>query len=81
MDYSIKLNLNLGLNISVTTFSGLLLPWASPPASCYPLSLHLQEVYEQLKSKSGDFPQSEKAQEEVLSFSLYLELGDDKIER
>ena len=32
----------------------------------YPLSLHLQEVYEYLKHKSGDFPQSEQAQEQVL---------------
>jgi dTDP-4-amino-4,6-dideoxygalactose transaminase len=47
----------------------------------YPLSLHLQQVYKSLGYKPGDFPESEKAQKEVLSLPLYPELGDDKIER
>jgi len=46
----------------------------------YPLSLHLQQVYKSLSYKTGDFPESEKAQEEVLSLPIYPELGEDKIE-
>ena len=45
----------------------------------YPLSLHLQQVYEHLGYKPGDFPQSEKAQEEVLSLPMYPELGEEQI--
>jgi dTDP-4-amino-4,6-dideoxygalactose transaminase len=46
----------------------------------YPLSLHLQPVYKPLGYKPGDFPQSEKAQKEVLSLPIYPELKDEEIE-
>jgi dTDP-4-amino-4,6-dideoxygalactose transaminase len=46
----------------------------------YPLSLHLQPVYESLGYKKGNLPQSEKAQNEVLSLPIYPELGDKEIE-
>jgi dTDP-4-amino-4,6-dideoxygalactose transaminase len=46
----------------------------------YPLSLHLQEVYKPLGYKLGDFPQSEKAQEEVLSLPMYPELSQEYME-
>jgi dTDP-4-amino-4,6-dideoxygalactose transaminase len=46
----------------------------------YPLSLHLQEVYKYLKYKSGDFPESERAQEQVLSLPMYPELSEEQIE-
>ena len=46
----------------------------------YPLSLHLQEVYKSLAYKLGDFPQSEHAQEQVLSLPMYPELKDEQIE-
>jgi dTDP-4-amino-4,6-dideoxygalactose transaminase len=46
----------------------------------YPLSLHLQEVYKYLGHKLADFPQSERAQEEVLSLPMYPELGEEQIE-
>jgi dTDP-4-amino-4,6-dideoxygalactose transaminase len=45
----------------------------------YPLSLHLQEVYRHLKYKSGDMPESERAEREVLSLPLYPELEDAQI--
>jgi len=45
----------------------------------YPLSLHLQEVYGYLGHKAGDFPESERAQEEVLSLPMYPELGEEEI--
>ncbi|HIE16640.1 MAG TPA: DegT/DnrJ/EryC1/StrS family aminotransferase [Dehalococcoidia bacterium] len=47
----------------------------------YPLSLHLQDVYKPLGGKPGDFPESEQAQETVLSLPIYPELGDKEIER
>jgi len=46
----------------------------------YPLSLHLQEIYKPLGYKLGDLPESEKAQEDVLSLPIYPELGNDEIE-
>ena len=46
----------------------------------YPLSLHLQEVYKSLGYKPGDFPQSELAQEQVLSLPMYPELSQGQIE-
>lgn len=45
----------------------------------YPISLHLQEVYSGLGYNEGDFPESEKAQREVLSLPVYPELSDDNI--
>ena len=47
----------------------------------YPLSLHLQEVYKSLGHKLGDFLESERAQEEVLSVPLYPELDEEQIEK
>jgi dTDP-4-amino-4,6-dideoxygalactose transaminase len=46
----------------------------------YPLSLHIQEVYKYLKYKSGDFPQSEQAQEQVLTLPMYPELSEEQVE-
>ena len=47
----------------------------------YPLSLHLQEVYKFLGHKAGDFPESENAQEEVLSLPMYPELTKGQVEK
>jgi len=47
----------------------------------YPLSLHLQQVYKSLGYKPGDFPESEKAQEGVLSLPIYPELGEEQLRR
>jgi dTDP-4-amino-4,6-dideoxygalactose transaminase len=46
----------------------------------YPLSLHLQAVNKSLGYKIGDLPESEKAQEQVLSLPIYPELKDDQID-
>jgi dTDP-4-amino-4,6-dideoxygalactose transaminase len=45
----------------------------------YPLSLHLQEAYRSLGYKPGDFPQSELAQEQVLSLPMYPEIEQEQI--
>jgi dTDP-4-amino-4,6-dideoxygalactose transaminase len=45
----------------------------------YPLSLHLQEAYKTLGYKQGDFPESELAQEQVLSFPLFPEISREQI--
>ncbi|OGC22889.1 transcriptional regulator [candidate division WOR-1 bacterium RIFOXYB2_FULL_42_35] len=45
----------------------------------YPLSLHLQEVYQGLGYNRGDFLEAEKAQEEVLSLPMFAELLPEQI--
>lgn len=52
-----------------------------PTAIHYPLPLHLQPAFQNLNLgfKKGDFPESEKAADEVLSLPIYPELKDDEI--
>lgn len=45
----------------------------------YPLSLHLQEAYRELGYQPGDFPHSELAQEQVLSFPMFPEITQEHI--
>ena len=47
----------------------------------YPIPVHLQPAYADLRYKRGSFPQSEKASREVLSLPLYPEMTDDQIHR
>jgi hypothetical protein len=51
-----------------------------PTMIYYPLSLHLQDVYKELKYKSGDFPVSEKTQNQVISLPMCPELDKATIE-
>ena len=45
----------------------------------YPGVLHLQEAYQNLGYKPGDFPVSEKLAETVLSLPMHTELPDDQL--
>jgi len=53
--------------------------WGIQTIVYYPLSLHLQQAYQALGHQPGDFPESERAQEQVLSLPLYPELGEEQI--
>lgn len=46
----------------------------------YPLSLHLQKAFSELKHKRGDFEESEKAQSSVLSLPIFPEFTDQEAE-
>lgn len=47
----------------------------------YPIPVHLQKAYADLGYRSGDFPHSEKAANEVLSLPMYAELTEDQMRR
>jgi dTDP-4-amino-4,6-dideoxygalactose transaminase len=47
----------------------------------YPVSLHLQTVYAAQGGRKGDFPVSEKAQDQVLSLPIYPELTEEQVQQ
>ena len=46
----------------------------------YPLALHMQECFRNLKCRAGDFPESEKAAREVLALPIHSALTEDDID-
>ncbi len=46
----------------------------------YPLALHLQECFEYLGYKEGDFPESERASHEVLSIPVFSEITEEQMD-
>jgi UDP-2-acetamido-2-deoxy-ribo-hexuluronate aminotransferase len=51
-----------------------------PSAVHYPMPLHLQECFEYLGYKKGDFPIAEKVSEEIMSLPMNPYLSDEEIE-
>ena len=51
-----------------------------PSMIYYPKPLHLQEAYQYLGYKKGDFPVSEKLSEQVLSLPMHTELTDEQLD-
>jgi len=45
----------------------------------YPIPVHLQECYKELKHKKGDFPIAEKCCEGIMSLPMYPELTEEEI--
>jgi UDP-2-acetamido-2-deoxy-ribo-hexuluronate aminotransferase len=51
-----------------------------PTAVHYPMPLHLQECFEYLGYKKGDFPIAERVSEEIMSLPMNPYLTDSEIE-
>ncbi len=45
----------------------------------YPIPIHLQEAYKELKYKKGDLPLSERIADEILSLPMYPHMNKDQI--
>ena len=45
----------------------------------YPIPVHLQECYKELKYKKGDFSVAEKCCEGIMSLPMYPELTEEEI--
>ncbi len=52
-----------------------------PSAQCYPLAMHLQEVYRDLGGSSGDLPVVEQLCGETFSLPIFPDLREDQIDR
>lgn len=50
-----------------------------PSMIYYPVPLHLQEAYQYLGYRKGDFPISEKLSEQVLSLPMHTELTEEQL--
>ena len=46
----------------------------------YPIPLHLQEAYEELNYKRGDFPVAETVANEIMSLPMFPHMTDAQVE-
>jgi dTDP-4-amino-4,6-dideoxygalactose transaminase len=51
-----------------------------PAMIYYPVPLHLQKAYQDVRYKTGDFPVAEKLSECVLSLPMHTELSEEQLE-
>jgi len=51
-----------------------------PAMIYYPVPLHLQKAYQDVRYKAGDFPIAEKLCECVLSLPMHTELSEEQME-
>jgi UDP-2-acetamido-2-deoxy-ribo-hexuluronate aminotransferase len=82
--YSIRIkSSNLKLETSDSARSDLqakLKEQGIPTAVHYPMPLHLQECFEYLGHKKGDFPICEQVSDEIMSLPMNPYLSDEEIE-
>ena len=50
-------------------------------SQCYPMGLHLQDIYSHLGYKSGDLPVTDQLCQETLSLPIFPDMNDDEIVR
>lgn len=73
--YTLKLN-----GINRAELQQFLAKKAIPSMIYYPIPLHLQKAYKNLRYQAGDFPVAEKLCECVLSLPMHTELSDEQLE-
>ena len=73
--YTLKLN-----GVNRTDLQKFLADKGIPSMIYYPVPLHLQKAYQDIRYKSGNFPVSEKLSECVLSLPMHTELSEDQLE-
>lgn len=52
-----------------------------PTNQCYPLAMHLQEIYRELGGQPGDLPVVEQMCTETLSLPIYPDMRDEQVDR
>ena len=73
--YTLKLN-----GVNRTNFQQFLVDKGIPAMIYYPVPLHFQKAYQDVRYNAGDFPVAEKLSECVLSLPMHTELSEEQLE-
>jgi len=73
--YTLKLN-----NVNRFELQKFLADKEIPSMIYYPVPLHLQKAYQNVRYQAGDFPVAEKLSECVLSLPMHTELSEEQLE-